>query len=74
MSNDEVVARVLRQHDGVAAVVVAESQQSFAKHYREEEGCEGEERQRRGMEMCSGVRLPSLYPLYIGEGRRGWRP
>ena len=52
----------------MVAVVVAESQQSFAKHYGEEEGCEGEERQRRGVEMCSRGRLPYLYlSLYRGR-------
>ena len=63
----EVVARVLQQHDGVVAAVVVKSQQSFAKHYGEEEGCEGEERQRRGMEMCSrGCGCHLSTSLYIG--------
>ena len=58
----------------MVAVVVEKSQQSFAKHYGEEEGYEGEEGQRRGVEMCSRVRLPSLY-LSIYRGREeGWRP
>jgi hypothetical protein len=56
----------------VVAVVVVESQQSFAKHYREEEGYEGEEGQRRGVEMCSRVQLPSLYlSIYRGKGGGG---
>ena len=56
----------------MVAAVVAESQQSFAKHYGEEEGCEGEERQRRGVEMCSRVWLPSLYlSIYRGKGGEG---
>jgi hypothetical protein len=49
----------------VVAVVVAESQQSFAKHYGEEEGYEGEERQRCGVEMCSRGAAALSLPLYI---------
>ena len=56
----------------MVAVVVVESQQSFAKHYGEEEGYEGEEGQRRGMEMYSRVQLPSLYlSIYRGKGGGG---
>ena len=43
--------------------VVVESQQSFAKHYGEEEGYEGEEGQRRGIDGCG---CPPSTPLYIG--------
>ena len=60
----------------MVALVVVESQQSFAKHYGEEVGYKGEERQHHGVEMCSRVRLPSLYlSLYIyrGKGER-WDP
>ena len=53
MSDGEVVARVLRQHDGVMAVVVEKSRQSFAKLCGEEMDYEGEGGQHRGMEMCS---------------------
>ena len=45
------------------AVVVEESQQSFAKRYEEEEGCEGEEKQHRGTNRSVWVRLPSLPPI-----------
>jgi hypothetical protein len=56
----------------MVAVVVEKSRQSFTMHYGEEEGCEGEERQRRGVEMYSkGVASLSL-PLYIlGKGGGG---
>ena len=52
--------------------VVVESQQSFTKHYREEEGYKGEEGQRRGVDMCPRVRLPSPYlSIYRGKGGGG---
>jgi hypothetical protein len=41
----------------MVVVVVAESQQSFAKCYGEEEGYEGEEGQRRGVLGCGDVGL-----------------
>ena len=45
----------------MVAVVVEKSQQSFAKHYGEEDGYEGEEEERRGMNRSVWVLLPSPY-------------
>jgi hypothetical protein len=57
----------------MVAVVVKKSQQSFAKHYREEDGYEGEEGQRRGTNRSVWVRLPSL-PSSIYRGKGGGNP
>jgi hypothetical protein len=45
----------------VVEVVVEKSQQSFAKHYGEEDGYEGERGQHRGMDWVAALSLP----LYI---------
>ena len=63
---------MLRQHDGVVAVVAEKSQPSFAKHYGEEDGYEGEEEQRRGTYRCVWVWMPSL-PSSIYRGKGGGR-
>ena len=56
----------------MVAAVVVKSQQSFAKHYEEEEGYEGEEGQRCGVEMYSRMELPSLYlSTYRGREEEG---
>jgi hypothetical protein len=51
--------------------VVGKSQQSFAKHYGEEDGYEGEEWQRRGIDGCGCPLSPSLY---IGGRKEGGVP
>ena len=49
--------------------VVVEPQQSFAKHYREEDGYEGEGGQCGGIDGCG---CPPSTPLYIGgRGKEG---
>ena len=55
----------------MVAVVVVESQQSFAKHYGEEEDYDGEGGQRCGIDGCG---YPPSTPLYIGGREEGWRP